>query len=334
MSLIKPITVDYIDAHDGEANDAQFKKHLLDLSSEKNADGKYIRPWKFEVVQGFFQQSDPSLVDELEFNYIENDFGKIPKTWSDLKLKISELNANAKENECYKILFLARHGQGYHNFGVTKYGSKDWDDHWSKIEGDGEIIWGPDPFLTELGINQAKENNRAWKEQISKGAPIPSAFYSSPFTRSASTLVNTWLDIALTESPIKAHPLIKEDIRETIGVHLCDKRSPRRVIEERFAKYGFIFEDNFEEEDVLYKSNWRESVLEQGVRLNKFLQFLFEKEWDADLAKTKTEQDVFVNVTSHAGTTRSLLLVLGHPRFTIAAGGMIPVAVKATRQLD
>lgn len=331
MSLIKPLEVDFVDAHDREDQDGELRSFLETKSQKRDSNGKLTSPWRFESPRGFFKQRDPQT-NELEFNYITDDFGLLVGSWADLQLQLAELNRTALPNESYKLLFLLRHGQGYHNYAVSKYGIKLWDDHWSHIEGDGEIVWGPDPFLTELGENQARENNKAWKQQILKGAPIPSKFYSSPFTRSCQTLVNTWLDITLTESAAPKKPLIKELIREQIGVHLCDKRSTKSVIESRFSKYGFEIEENFTEKDELYKDDVRETVLEQVSRLHDFLQFLFEKEWDGD--SVSDEKDVYVSVTSHAGTTRSLLLALGHNRFTIAAGGMIPVVVKGVRELD
>lgn len=61
--------------------------------------------------------------------------------------------------------FLARHGQGFHN---VKHNENPqlWDDYWSHLNTDGKIVWGPDPELTELGIEQAKDNNIAWTKEI------------------------------------------------------------------------------------------------------------------------------------------------------------------------
>ena len=35
--------------------------------------------------------------------------------WKALVDRVDELNANARSWECYKVLYLARHGQGFHN---------------------------------------------------------------------------------------------------------------------------------------------------------------------------------------------------------------------------
>ena len=40
---------------------------------------------------------------------------------------MASLEAAKKEGESYKVLFLGRHGQGWHNVAETKYGTKAWD---------------------------------------------------------------------------------------------------------------------------------------------------------------------------------------------------------------
>jgi broad specificity phosphatase PhoE len=64
---------------------------------------------------------------------------------------------------------------------------KAWDDHWSKLDGDGEIVWGPDAKLTPLGIEQAQAANQLWRSQVPRGIPIPDAVYTSPLSRSIDT---------------------------------------------------------------------------------------------------------------------------------------------------
>jgi hypothetical protein len=40
---------------------------------------------------------------------------------------VTGLEAAKKEGESYKVLFLGRHGQGWHNVAEAKYGTKAWD---------------------------------------------------------------------------------------------------------------------------------------------------------------------------------------------------------------
>lgn len=304
-----------------EEHEKLYKKLLAEKMQEKDPkSGKYLRPWTFEVAPGIFKQSDETT-DPFSFDYITDDFG-VKKSWKEIVQEVNELNEKSGKDVSYKVLFLARHGQGWHNFSMAKYGYDDWEVKWSRLNGDDELTWGPDPFLTPLGVQQAKDNHTAWKKQIEKGAPIPDAFYASPFTRSIETLINTWSGIT------EFKPLIKEDLRETIGVHTCDKRSPRSVIEDRFTKHNFTIEDGFPEEDTLYTDDYRETIYEQSLRVNNFLNFLFEKDFDSD------KKDQFVNVTSHSGTIRSFIMALDHRKFAIGTGGMIPVFIKATRRTD
>lgn len=305
--------------HD-EQDYQKYLELLAEKKKEKSAEGKYLRPWDFEVVPGLFQQSEPAT-DELKFDYIKEDFGVVG-TWKLLIEKVESLNKQAARNVDYKVLFLARHGQGWHNFAIIKYGQEAWDNHWSHLNGDGEITWGPDPLLTPLGNQQAKDNSQAWSKQLANGAPRPTAFYSSPFTRSCETLVGTWKDVH------QYHALIKEDVRETIGVHTCDKRSPKSVIKKRFKHLGFSFEPGFAEEDVYFQDDYREKVYEQSLRMNNFLNYLFEQDLDSE------HKHAYVSVTSHSGTIRSFIMALDHRKFAIGTGGMIPIVVKATRRTD
>ncbi|CAH6723158.1 probable phosphoglycerate mutase Pmu1p [[Candida] jaroonii] len=264
--------------------------------------------WTFEIVSGFFKQADETT-DVLKFNYLEN-FGR-STTWEELFDQLSTLNEQANENECYKVLFLARHGQGYHNVANSKYGQKAWDEKWSMVDTDGEITWGPDPKLTELGINQAIENGKAWEKQLRNGCEIPTKWFTSPMSRSIDTMVHTWEKIVDLK---EKKPLIMEDLRETLGVP-SDKRSSKKELE----KYGFEFHEDFRNEDNSHLQEY-ESIEHHSIRINRAYQYIFDN-----------YDDQVISITSHSGSIRSQLLVLGHREFAIGTGGMIPVFVKATR---
>lgn len=331
MSLLIPTVTDYEDAHGQESEEVTYQEKLTQLSDKKDSNGNLVYPWTFETINGFFKQSDPST-DDLKFNYATEDFGRT-KSWPEIIEELERLNKEAGENECYKLMFFARHGQGFHNVCVNKYGLDEWHRKWHALSTDGEIVWAPDPMLTDLGVDQAKENNQAWKAQIAQGAPIPAKFYVSPLQRSSYTLVYTWGDI----KPEEKRPLVTDSIRETIGINLCDKRSTKSVIRERFDKHGFIIDDLLTEEDELYERDTREQLHEQAIRVNGFLQGLFNEDWDlkaSALDEKKKLQNSVISTTSHAGTIRSFIMVLGHRHFTISTGGMIPILVKGTRKLD
>lgn len=292
---------------------------LVDRDEYLAAQSKLDNTWTFETVPGYFKQLDPDT-DETSFDYFKEHFGKT-KSWAQTLADLRALNEASAPNVVYKLFFLGRHGQGFHNLANIKYGEKEWNEHWLKICGDGEIVWAPDPELTDLGRTQARDNHHQLKIELADGLEVPAKWYSSPFRRSVDTLIGTWDGIVdLNE----VQPLIKEDFRETIGVHLCDKRSPRSVIAEKYTGRGFSIEDGFVEEDVYFRTDYREKVWEQALRQNRGFQYIF---------GATSKGDDIVSVTSHSGSIRTQLMVLGHRPFAIGTGGMIPVFVKATKHV-
>lgn len=317
MSKSNPNPIDVIDSQVKSEFLEDYRSRLAEYESSLDSH------WKFSIVPNMFKQSLPET-DETSFDYLKENFGII-SSWDEIISKLHELNSQANpEKEQYKILYLARHGQGFHNLAHTKYGDDAWNDYWSKLNGDGEIVWGPDALLTELGIQQAKDNSEAWKaEQINNQSKnekliIPTRFYVSPLSRSIDTLIHTWSDIVDLSD---LAPYIQENWRETMGVHTCDKRSSRSIIAEKYEKKGFVIEPGFEEEDIYYQDDYRESFGEQALRINKALQQLF----------NEYPKDEIVSITSHSGSIRAQLQVVGHRTFALGTGGMIPVFVKATK---
>lgn len=302
-----PDSIDVLNSQIGDAQRIAYEE----------AQAKLENRWTFEIVPGYFKQLD-SNTDETRFNYFKEHFGK-EKPWEQILADVRALNEKSGPDVVHKVFFLGRHGQGFHNLANLKYGEKAWNEHWLKICGDGEIVWAPDPELTELGNAQAADNHHQLKVELADGLQLPTQWYSSPFRRSVDTLIGTWdglVDLKLVK------PLIKEDLRETIGVHLCDKRSPRAVIAEKYEHRGFVIEDGFVEEDVYFRTDYREKVWEQALRQNRLFQYIFDH---------STKEDEIISVTSHSGSIRTQLMVLGHRPFAIGTGGMIPVFVKATR---
>lgn len=330
MSLLIPTQDDYKDAHGDPAQQEEYYKLWDKLRLERNSDGQLKYPWDFEVVHGFFKQSDPKT-DDLNFNYATDHMGRL-KSWPAIISELVELNKNAPDNVEYKLIFLARHGNGYHNEIVTKYGLDEWNRELHKLGEFNGIKYGPDPELTELGLAQAKENHDLWENELKEGAPIPSKFYVSPLQRSCRTLQITWDGL----KPEEKHPQVLEKIRETIGKNLCDKRSPKSVIDERFGKYGFETEGGIvDEEDILFKTDKRETMIEQTLRIMGFLQDLFNEDCDKELGKVdkkEAEENIFISTTTHAGTIRAFILAINHRNYTIPTGGMLPAVVKGTKR--
>ncbi|KJY01752.1 phosphoglycerate mutase family protein [Zymoseptoria brevis] len=279
--------------------------------------------FKYEIVKGFFYQ-DAADTNPDSFDYTQS-FGLIPRSystdtdpsdppWQRFATYIHHLASAAPSDVSYKLLYLGRHGEGSHNVAEAKYGTEKWDDYWSKLEGDGELFWA-DAHLTAVGEEQARTANRFVKRQLEKGVgmPLPEAWVVSPMWRCLQTAQLTW------EGVHGFKPLVKELVREVLGVHTCDRRGRRSEFEKVFNK-GWEVEEGLTEEDELWQADHRETNEEIDERIGEWLDGLFAR-----------EKGVVVSVTSHSGAIASHLRVLGHREFKLLTGGMIPVLVKATR---
>jgi len=183
----------------------------------------------FTYVPGFFAQDDPKS-DPNVIGALPDRFGLLdssPEHWQKFEFKVKALDSDCEPKDSIKVFFLGRHGEGFHNVAEAKYGTPAWNDYWSKLDGDGTLVWGPDALLTPVGVQQAQAVHDKWLSEIPSGIPVPTVFYSSPLTRASRTLEITWTDITL---PNKSHSydgvlhpshkvVVTENCREAYGVH-------------------------------------------------------------------------------------------------------------------
>jgi broad specificity phosphatase PhoE len=186
--------------------------------------------------------------------------------------------------------------------------------YYSALDGFDSITWA-DANLTTLGQQQALDVNTLWKEQLPRGIPVPETYYVSPLTRTIETADLTFGGI---DGLTNYKPYIKELMREALGVHTCDRRSPKSHLETTFPH--LTFEPGFSEPDALWEADYREPVSARRYRLSQFLDDVFAH-----------DGNVFLSMTSHSGAIASILEVLGHRRFALETGGVIPVVVRAER---
>jgi broad specificity phosphatase PhoE len=259
--------------------------------------------------------------------------------WQRFEKYITSLTKASTADTKYKVLYVGRHGEGYRthpsnippslslssltlspdNVGEAKYGTKAWDDYWSKLDGDGELFW-VDAHLTDKGKHQALDNHSFLKRQFGeRKMPSPQKYYSSPLYRCLQTANFTYSGLDLpSDRPFV--PVVKEMLREVMGEHTCDRRSSKTIIHDAFP--DFPIEPGFAEEDELWEADHRETHPEHDIRTRRLLEDVFEHD-DTD--------DAFVSFTSHSGSIASLLRVLGHHEFKVPTGGMMPIFVRATR---
>ncbi|KAI1861666.1 uncharacterized protein JN550_010736 [Neoarthrinium moseri] len=283
----------------------------------------------YTTVTGFFQQDD-AATDPSGFDYTKSNYGLINQTyptdakfdvdgtktqWQRFEYYVNTLNVEADSKTQYKVLFFARHGEGYHNAAETFYGTPAWNCYWSEQDGNGTVTWA-DAYLTEAGIAQTTKANNFWKGQLKdQKMPAPQSYYTSPMNRCTITANLTFNGLDL---PAKYPfvPTVKELFREGISIHTCDRRSSKSHIQSLFPWYQF--EAGFTEHDELWNGTYAETSAAQAVRSKRVLDDVF-----------SGDEHTWISVTSHSGEIRSLLSVLGHRAFSLSTGQAIPVLVRA-----
>ncbi|KAJ3904356.1 histidine phosphatase superfamily [Lentinula edodes] len=270
----------------------------------------------YSTVPGFFVQDNPD-VDPIVIGAVPPRFGLIDDSkdrWYNLRRKITRMNEDADNQTSHKVLILGRHGEGFHNIGEAKYGTKAWDNYWSKLNGDGEIIWGPDPKLTTLGEEQARIVNQEWKNELSFGLSVPASRYCSPLTRATRTCLLTFDGLPTSAE----HPVvIVENCREEYGEHTCDKRNSKSWISAHLP--DFVFEEGFTEEDEIWTANERETHAHAASRAKTTLDMIFD-----------SDDNDFISITAHGGIINGLLTAVGRKRYALTTGGVLPLVVKST----
>ncbi|KAF7167371.1 hypothetical protein CNMCM5623_000669 [Aspergillus felis] len=287
---------------------------------------------RLSTVTGYFLQ-DESTTDPETFDYVTSNFGLISRSydsdaefdpdgrrtqWERFEYQINKLNAESRPGTSYRLLYLGRHGEGYHNVAERRYGTEAWDCYWSLLDGDDNGTW-VDARLTPVGIAQAETAHRAWETQIENKIPFPQSYYVSPLNRCLATASITFRGLKMPHTePFR--PVVKELLRETIGLHTCDSRSSQTAILAEYPEY--IIEDGFAEDDPLYDPKLRESDTARDARLRDLLQDIFTH-----------DKSTFISLTAHSGAITSILQVTGHRKFALATGAVIPVLVKERQKI-
>ncbi|KAI9693462.1 MAG: hypothetical protein M1820_009255 [Bogoriella megaspora] len=287
--------------------------------------GQYIN---YTTVTGYFLQDDPST-NASTFNYTTTNFGLIDRAypsdsscesnnltqWQRFAHQVSTLNRESPHSITYKVLFMGRHGEGFHNAAESFYGTPAWNCYWAEVDGNGTAVWS-DAHLTTSGIAQAQIANNFWRHEIDiQKIPAPQTYYTSPLFRCLQTANITFSGLDLPSSQ-PFIPTIKHNLRESISIHTCDRRSNKSFIHSSFPSYPF--EPNFPEYDDLWNGVTAETSSAQAVRSKSLLDDIFTH-----------DNSTYISFTSHSGEIGSILSVLGHRSFSLSTGAVIPVLVKA-----
>ncbi|PQE13800.1 phosphoglycerate mutase protein [Rutstroemia sp. NJR-2017a BVV2] len=245
--------------------------------------------------------------------FLQDDAATTPSTFDYFEKYVDSLNKNASHNVNYKVLFMGRHGEGYHNAAETFYGTPAC--YYSILDGNATVTWA-DAHLDPAGISQAQKAAAYWASRLTlQKIPAPQSYYTSPLYRCLQTSNITFSTLSLPKSrPFK--PTIKELFREGISGHTCDRRSNKTFIHESFPTYKF--EKGFVETDPLWEALHGETSGDQDIRSKKVLDEVF-----------GSDDNTWLSITSHSGEIASILRVLHHRVFSLTTGAIIPVLVKA-----
>ncbi|CAG8897369.1 unnamed protein product [Penicillium nalgiovense] len=272
----------------------------------------------YTTVTGYFLQDEKST-DPTTFDYTAENFGLIGRAypadkehkrhgygsltqWERFYHQVTKLNEHSPKHVEYKVLFLGRHGEGWHNAAESYYGTPAWNCYWSELNGNCTASWA-DADLTPGGISQALKANEFWQKEINEQRiHTPDHYYVSPMTRALKTANLTFTGLDMPKHSAAFKPTVKEHFREGISVHTCDHRRSRSYIHDMFPHWPI--EHGFTEEDEL---------------------------WNGVTAESSGAQDSFVSITSHSGEISSILRVIGHRTFKLSTGAVIPVLVKAEK---
>ncbi|KAI4277209.1 MAG: hypothetical protein L6R35_006159 [Caloplaca aegaea] len=298
----------------------------VEAAPNHNQQNSYIN---YTTVTGYFLQ-DEAATNASTFSFTDTNFGLINRTyptdvnydprgkktqWQRFANQVFKLNRDTPRGTQYRLLYLGRHGEGYHNAAESYHGTPAWNCYYSLLDGNGTVTWD-DARLTPAGVTQALTVNAYWASQIkTQKVPTPQNYYTSPLTRCLSTANLTFSGLKLP----RRHPFVptvKEFFREGISGHTCDRRGSKSYIQNAFPSYKI--EPGFTETDQLWKAFLQETEVDQDIRSRTVLDDVF-----------SMDRATYISITSHSGEIASLLRVLGHRPFRLATGAVIPVLVKA-----
>lgn len=248
------------------------------------------------------------------------------KSWKEL---YDSLPADTAEDS-YKLIILARHGQGYHNAALQRYGLEDWENSWSLREGDQYGSW-VDSRLTPLGKKQVQSTGEQILLPIVESlCLLPQVFFSSPMRRCLETFVGSWTPVFENYKHLASGETIPvniiEDVRETLGEHTCDRRVSLTEVTEEYQdlntasghRVHWNFEQNYPEDDQMWLPDYRETDREMDQRIHKGLIKMFKQ--------VRPDQKI-ISLTCHSGVIKCALRNFKHPPVMCLDTGKIVCAV-------
>lgn len=112
-------------------------------------------------------------------------------------------------------------------------------------------------------------------------------------------------------------PIIKEGLREFLGVLTSQQRHSKTWIHDRFPSYAF--ENGFAEDDELWQPSRYEPLPILDARLYELL-----------VDVRANDKNTWLSFTSHGNAIASLARNIGHREWKTGTAGLLPVLIKAT----
>ncbi|KAF2672311.1 phosphoglycerate mutase family protein [Microthyrium microscopicum] len=287
--------------------------------------------WKFSTDKlGLFVQEYPS-VNANPPDFADDYLGLLKRSyetdqihdptsstaeWDRFAYYVQHLNQISGSSEQYKVLYLGRHGEGYHNIAPKLFDQECFRCYWQTQEGSGNITWA-DASLTLTGVQQAERARDFWTTATDMDKiPAPEKFYSSSLARCLQTSNITFAGLpALGSKKI----IVDERIREIMDGCSCNWRRAKSELQPLFPLHSYPAD--MPEQDAMYKPGMSESEQAFTVRVTDFLNSVWQS------------SETYVSVTAHAGTIHAILRIAGHPNpnFPMATGQVIPILVKGSK---
>ncbi|KAG6004282.1 hypothetical protein E4U43_000766 [Claviceps pusilla] len=290
--------------------------------------------WEFQAIPGFFashteiaqQCADGRFVTQPNLALLSQEYptdtakpsSSDVRDWKRFAHYVRCLNRDAPSHTVYKVLYLTRHGCGYHNQKHAEVGTEAWNEHRSLLDGDGDSAWF-DSFLNEIGIQSVKELGQFWLDAVQNdGLPIPQTLYTSPLARRLQTTDHVF------SRPMEVHrppfqPIVKEHLRERFTMHICDLRRPRSWIEKNYP--GYKIEDNVTERDALSCQTREETDEEHCARKQQALEEVFSTD-------NNNNNNISISLTIHSFAISAILRVCHGEPFKVREGTSLALLVR------
>lgn len=274
---------------------------------------KEIKIVKIKALPGYFAAYPQSGADDIDATKVDHLELINHASWKELYDSIPQ-NTDTHE---YKLLVVARHGQGYHNAAILRYGQELWMNKWSILNGDEYGEW-LDSKLTPLGQTQVSNiGKEVLLPMIEDLGFLPDKFFSSPMRRCLETFIGSWNHVFnkypnLLNRDVPLNVKIFENIREVFNTHPCNERVNHSVTINEYQDYKtpsgltihWEYEPGYPEEDQLWSTDHWETKEEIDTRIGAGLNSIF-----ADI----TSEDKLISITCHSKVIESILRITQHP---------------------